>query len=116
MTIADAYERGWRDGLEDARQILLRASGGRAGDGEGITTGYEWHNRRRDPQGRFAADPGREGLPMAQLHVRLPLDRLYAIGAAAARNQQNMTEYVDQAIQERMDAENARTSGGHTDD
>lgn len=53
--------------------------------------GWEYHRRRRDGRGRFAATPGRRTV---QLHLRLPEEQADFIRHKAARHQMGLGEYV----------------------
>lgn len=109
MTIAEAYERGWRAGLEDARQILLRASG-QAGEGDNM--GLEWHDRRRRRDGTFAPEDYSEpGKARVDLHAMISRETSVELRRRARCARQELGPYLEAALRARWAAEPAAEGG-----
>lgn len=64
--------------------------------------GLEWHNRRRNPNGTFKKE-SEIYTPIMQMHVRMPKDTYKDIRRYAIEAEQEMTAYVLQAVQERIE-------------
>lgn len=64
--------------------------------------GLEWHDRRRDKYGRFAADR----VPaLVQVHIRLTAKQADALRAAALAARESIKGYACKAVLARMAAE-----------
>ena len=62
---------GWRDGIEEARQVFLDVLALRGCEREeAINTALEWHNRRRHLDGRYARKD--DGGEYSHFHLVLP--------------------------------------------
>ena len=92
-----AYIAGWNDAIREALDVLTMVLDEREGK---ANMAWEWHERKRDVDGKFMRKDPDGGTPTTTICLRLPVDVIDQLRRDAGAHHCEYGKYVTHALKQ----------------